>query len=55
MYRIIILSDMYHMSLSAATLLCMWAVSRVGYISTVNESTGSGTQYVSYNSDPLYV
>lgn len=33
----------------------MWAVGRVGYISTVNESTGSGTQYVSYNNDPLNV
>jgi hypothetical protein len=40
--RTCILPDDFRLSLPAATLPCMWAVSRVGYIDTINKPTGSG-------------
>ena len=55
MYRVLILCDKDGLSLLTATQTCMWAVSWVGYIKTVNEPTMSGNQQLSDKIITLYL
>jgi len=39
-------------ALPAATVLCVWVVSWVGYFNMMNELTGSGNR--EFSNDPVY-
>jgi hypothetical protein len=44
MYVILLVYEKCHWSLPAATLPCMWVVSQVGCVDTINELMGSSTR-----------
>ena len=54
MYRELILSDNYHLSLPTATPPHVWAVSCMGYVNMINKLTEGGNQQLSHKIMTLY-
>jgi hypothetical protein len=54
-YRVIILSDEYGLSLSAIILLPSWAFGRVGFVKMMSELRGSDGIFVRTNNIDIFV